>query len=548
MHAHRVIIGIVSVGALAAPSLAQFDVIATTGDPAPGGGTYEAFLPDGASLGPNDEVLFIGDVASGVVSVKAILIDELGAREVFAEGAVVPPLVTPRTLLDAPMPYGADGAILRLVPIPQPGFTTPDLAFGAPGALEIVVAGGLMLDGQTLATGTFDFAHDRVNGWLVLMPTFDAPGDPEPALYRRAPGTGVLTRLLANDAPSPDADGVIRLDHFRTEIHGIAPDGTVATMIDLRDPEAPPFEDNFDPMLVRIDPDGSVHIVERGNQPDAGEPQEDAVSLNNPAIGAGRHVAWVRRANQDQQLKRYDPDGSERVLLTQGDPVPASDGTPNNDTVSFFSRLSVDEAGNILVSVAISTPDPSIPRALVLASPDGARTIVRDDDATPEPTGSSQREPGTIEINTRRRAVINARGQVAFVATVHEPTKEIDALFYWDDERGLIEVAREGDTIDAGEIEHLTFASREGSVRQLGLGETGSLAFHVALVGGTELILKWSPPSIPEDWNNDGFVNAQDFFDFVNDYFDADDTNADFNGDGFENGQDWFDFVNAFFD
>ncbi len=54
-------------------------------------------------------------------------------------------------------------------------------------------------------------------------------------------------------------------------------------------------------------------------------------------------------------------------------------------------------------------------------------------------------------------------------------------------------------------------------------------------------------PLDPADFNGDTVVNAQDFFDFVNAFFDTIEGNADFNGNGFENDQDWFDFVTCYF-
>ncbi len=48
------------------------------------------------------------------------------------------------------------------------------------------------------------------------------------------------------------------------------------------------------------------------------------------------------------------------------------------------------------------------------------------------------------------------------------------------------------------------------------------------------------------DFNNDGVVNSQDFFDFLTAFF-ATAPSADFNDDGLVNSQDFFDFLTGFF-
>lgn len=82
--------------------------------------------------------------------------------------------------------------------------------------------------------------------------------------------------------------------------------------------------------------------------------------------------------------------------------------------------------------------------------------------------------------------------------------------------------------------------------RSVGMLELRALQGGATDVAGIDTIRVLARPMCAGDFNQDGVLGSQDFFDYLTEFF-AGRPAADFNTDGAVNSQDFFDFVSAFF-
>jgi hypothetical protein len=96
-------------------------------------------------------------------------------------------------------------------------------------------------------------------------------------------------------------------------------------------------------------------------------------------------------------------------------------------------------------------------------------------------------------------------------------------------------------------LAQLTFLSLDLSCKPRIEFRSASPPTRLAAAGGGEiapLALAGPVSACPCDWNCNGIVNSQDFFDFLGEFFTG---GGDFNNNGVVNSQDFFDFLACFF-
>lgn len=237
-------------------------------------------------------------------------------------------------------------------------------------------------------------------------------------------------------------------------------------------------------------------------------------------VNAGGQVAFVAdliggsNYAYSNGLYLADETGVRKVVY-QGESTPAGDAT----FYRFGSQdLRFNDAGEMGFFGELAGPGiSSTHNGVFRANGDELIEVIREGDAVPGGDGRiASFDLGEDSWNTYRSLAMNQPGSLAFVANVTGTASGTDelALFYFDDNLGLLTVAREGQALFDSTLTSLEFTDDDTDDVD-GLNNHNTVAYRFSLSDSRSGIATWTPPSLdelmPGDANLDGTVSLADF-------------------------------------
>ena len=126
----------------------------------------------------------------------------------------------------------------------------------------------------------------------------------------------------------------------------------------------------------------------------------------------------------------------------------------------------------------------------------------------------------------------NNRGQVAFLADLFDTNSSTDntAIYFYDDVHGLLQVAREGDSLAGGTIRQLTFTGNYTEIgSRSGLNDSGQVAFGFRLDDFSKGVAVWTPPGNEFEPNELTVVRGVPIAGELTEFLESDDLRARYN-------------------
>ena len=508
----------------------ETQVVVVSGTPAPdGNGVISSFITDptdpidpfdnqsGPILNDAGQVLFtvyLSDTAGGPGTPSddsgIFLVDNDELIELAREGDAPPngdgvftwfqPISTPalngngQVVFDHPLLESNSGEFFEwgVFAIDEPG-----------GALrQILRQGNPSPDGE----GVLQYVASPSlsdSGWMGFIGEFE-DSDPlgKRGIFRANLATGDVSVIARENQVPPDGNGSFDLLYggdvnesgqltFAGNIDGteygddtglylVEADGTTMTKITRYGDTAP---DSDEVVIV-------LHSAARSPINDAGEVAYATIfadCVNCPATSAG--IYRYENGTSVPLARTGQSSGNGGVFLSFGA------GGFNSVTPAFNNRGQVAFAGQTL-------RDGLIFRGLYRS--DGEEMIEIVNNGTPALDGNGYFNLACYSapaFNCNDTPKMNERGQIAFFTNIRTSDITVnEGIYFYDDENGLMKVAREGDDLLGSTIKQLRFTYRGSQAHDnalSGLNNRGQVAYVFELVDGRSGVALWTAPARP---------------------------------------------------
>lgn len=312
---------------------------------------------------------------------------------------------------------------------------------------------------------------------------------------------GPLVQVARSAGPVPDGNGVF--DNYFTNISRVGLNNTGQIVFGADIVQTTGGEADNAGLFITDGGTSLTQLVRKGET----VPDGDGVfgSFYFPDINNAGQVAFdslitgsVGGLETDEGLYIADATNGITKVVREFEPTPG-----NNGLFGTFTSHQLNDAGNVaFVSILYLPEQPFSGYGLFLADPDtGTIEVVRE--GTPAPDGN-----GVFNKSFSGQYAVNNDNMVSFGAYLDETSggnADNGGVYVFTEEAGLLEIAREGDSLDGSTISSLTHVDNN---------DAGQVLYQFALADGRSGIAMWSP-FLLGDLNGDGLFDNDDIDAFV---------------------------------
>lgn len=322
------------------------------------------------------------------------------------------------------------------------------------------------------------FLGGRLNdaGQAVFSAVLDGTdgGDSDDSGLYVGDGTAIPMQIAREGQLAPGGNGMLSLGFIAS---GINSSGQTVFQTNLRDTSG----GDSDNSAIYIS-DGAAGLTEIARTGNSGPDGDGIISeVSRPRLNdAGQVVFGARFSGATGGSSGvFVGDGASplRTVVRIGDAVPGSDGR----FTSGFRGLTINDSGDVALIASVFDVDDNFGSGVFQDKGDGLHQIALFGLDAPDGNGS---------FSGFSSLALNEMGQLVFDASLNETSRgdaDDEGLYFFDESRGLLQIAREGEMLLGSEITDLIFNEFDNAFNDL-----GQVAYRFELADGRQGVALWS--------------------------------------------------------